>query len=252
MSEVDDNGTGAGAKQVERAGRIMLSIAHDGYGSVRDIATRLDIDRNAVHRCLVALSSVGLVTWSEATQQYQIGPAALQLAAAYRQQADLVTAAIPQLTELQRLSSETAVLVTMVGDVRVPVYQVQSDQPLRYVAEIGKTSALHLGAAGLAILAAIQPATVDMILRRTNVSNAVAKRTLKRVKQARDQGWVTSEGDTRPEVAAVAAPVLGPGDQYASVVVCGPIGRLHGSELEQLATPVMRAAAQITEDLRAI
>lgn len=252
MADVDDNGSAAGAKQVERAVRVLLSIAQDGYGSVRDLAARLDIDRNAVHRGLVALSAVGLVTWSESTQQYRIGPAAVQLAAAYRQQADLVTAAIPHLTELQRLSSETAVLVTIVGDVRVPVYQVQSDQPLRYVAEMGQPKALHRGAAGLAILAAMRPALVEKVLQRTSVPSTVAKRTIRRVNQARAQGWTTSERETSPEVAAVAAPIAGPGGQYASVVVCGPVGRLHGAALERLGPPVKSAAERIAEELGAL
>jgi IclR family acetate operon transcriptional repressor len=148
---------------------------------------------------------------------------------------------------LERLvveTGETATLSLPGAADAVTVDFVRSPSAVQGVAQLGRPSVSHATAAGKVVLAhadvPLPPPPLQPFTERTIVDPAALAREVEKV---RAQGWAVAVGEREPDLAAVAAPVLGArGELVAVLGVQGPAARLDAVAREH-AVPLLVAAA---------
>ncbi|MDP3138821.1 MAG: IclR family transcriptional regulator [Burkholderiaceae bacterium] len=140
----------------------------------------------------------------------------------------------PVLQALSQETGETVFLAKRTGHLSHYLEVVQSGQTLRYAASVGEKRPLHIGAAGQALLAAMDDAERDVLIDQLELEQFSPKTitdtgAYKRlIAQGKARGWFMSTGGYQAEVASIGNFVRINGEAYA-VVVGGPTKRLTDS-----------------------
>lgn len=252
-----DTSSGRGVASVERAGNVLFCLARSGAPrGVTGIASELGISKAVVHRILTSLLQRDLVTMDTSTRLYALGPAVLELAAAYRSQLDIRVLALETMRELVATTGETSTLSILHNDRRVYVDQVTPSREVRMTVEVGASFPLHAGASSKAFLAwfpkerqrAFLASPLEPLTEATITDAAELRRELSRIRQ---QGFAVSLGERQAGAGSVAAPLL---DEHLSPVavlsVCGPLQRFK-AEIAKAAAELVSAARSLSRKLGA-
>jgi DNA-binding IclR family transcriptional regulator len=241
---------------VERTARVLLSFIGEEAGlGVSEIGRRLGLPKSAVHRTLVGLVRVGLVTQDPASSQYRLGARAADLGFAALGRPDIRGLAMPILQELVGKTEETATLSLVVGHDRLYAAQVESPQDVKMTVEVGRRFPLYAGASGRAILANLSQAQLRNYLKAIDLKRLTPKtytnRTtlLAELERVRTQGFAVSLGERDPWAGAVAAPVWMTDQVVGSVSVCGPVNRVTASKAMAWGRMVREATAELSRIL---
>ena len=195
-----------------------------------DIGQRLGLHKSTAHRLLSLLKKKGLVVVDPATQLYSLGPALVELAWIVLRQQDLRSLCRPYLEQLRQATNETVSLNIRMGNRRVCIEELPSDQEVKYSQAMGLTAPLHVGAPGKALMAFLPADERERVLA-----------TLTRP----DAGRATVAG-----AAAVAAPIRDrSGQTIVAVSVLGPSHRLTAKVLKELGGQVIKVAREISAAL---
>jgi len=240
-------------RSVERAISILFLVAqNDRPLGLSEISRSVGLDKATTLRLLTTLEGTNLIQQDSATRRYVLGGAVNQLSGAWR--TDLRQISRPYLKSLWRDTNETVCLACPRGLERVYVEILPSMHELSDVPAIGRTYPIHVGAAGIVLMAHIAAAEVENILRQSDLADspgdAAVRRMRKAWKTARQQGYAYSIGNPNRGSSAIAAPVFDrDGEVAGAVVIRGPDVRLTREKLTQLAPAVRKAAAHISEAL---
>lgn len=248
---VPESGTD-GTEAVTRAADVMLLLLHAPVLGVRDVARQLGVSKSVVHRILRSLASRRLLAFDATQRGYRTGPALAALGARGLREFDLRREALPILHEMQQESGETATLSMLVGQSRVFLDQVQSEQEVRMTVELGRAFPLNAGASSRAMLAFLAPDLRQRLLaeplqRITETTPVEAEHIAVQLERIRQAGVATSFGERQVGSAAIAAPVIGPeGTAVGAVAVCGPAHRFDAAAVRRHARVVKRAARDLS------
>jgi DNA-binding IclR family transcriptional regulator len=221
-----------------------------------EISQRLGLHKSTAHRLLSLLKKKGLVVFDPTTQLYSLGPALVDLAWIVLRQQDLRSICRPHMEQLRQLTNETVSLNIRVGNKRVCVEELQSEQEVRYSQTFGLAAPLQVGAPGKALLAFMSDDELEQALATLEFTpltpDTITDREALRAELARTRarGYAVSVGERSPWAAAVAAPIRNRTAQtVAAVSVLGPSQRLTARVLRELGVQVMRAAREISAAL---
>jgi len=221
-----------------------------------EISQRLGLHKSTAHRLLSLLKKKGLVVVDPSTQLYSLGPALVELAWIVLRQQDLRSVCRPYMEQLRQTTNETVSLNIRMGNKRVCIEELQSDQEVKYSQTFGLTAPLQVGAPGKALLAFMPedefervlatleftPLTPDTITDREALREEVAATHVR--------GYAVSIGERSPWAAAVAAPIRDhSGQAVAAVSVLGPSHRLTSKVLKDLGVQVTTVAKAISAAL---
>jgi len=240
-------------RSVERAISILFLVAQkDRPMGLSEISRSVGLDKATTLRLLTTLEGSSLIQQDTATRRYLLGGGVNQLSGAWRN--DLRQISRPHLKALWRDTTETVCLACLRGLERVYVEILPSMHELSDVPAIGRAYPIHVGAAGIVIMAHAADADVEHILRNCEPpiapDSAEERRLRKAWKAARQQGYAFSIGHPNEGSSAIAAPVFDrDGEVVGAVVVRGPDVRLTREKLIQLAPAVRKTAARISEVL---
>lgn len=237
---------GRSVATIERAADVLFLFTHDDQPNlgVTEIAKALDISKAVVHRILTSLRERELIVADAETRRYSLGPAVLQLAAAYRDRLDVRSLALEVMHQLCAETSETATLSVRNGMSRVYVDQVTPPREVKMTVQLGQPFPLHAGSSGKAFLAFIPDAereayfdthALEQVTPNTITDRSVLDRELD---QIRAQGFAVSLGERQMDAASVAAPVFDADGVAAVISVCGPLERLRPTVAEMAAAVV--------------
>jgi DNA-binding IclR family transcriptional regulator len=221
-----------------------------------EISQRLGLHKSTAHRLLSLLKKKGLVVVNPATQLYSLGPALVELAWIVLRQQDLRSLCRPYLEQLRQATHETVSLNIRMGNKRVCIEELPSDQEVKYSQAMGLTAPLHVGAPGKALLAflpsdererVLATLTLESLTPET-ITNFEALRA--ELDKTRARGYAVSVGERSPWAAAVAAPIRdGSGQPIVAVSVLGPSHRLTTKVLKELGGQVIKVAREISAAL---
>jgi IclR family acetate operon transcriptional repressor len=222
----------------------------------RGLARILEMDRSAVSRILLVLGRMGVL--ERRIDGYVPGS---RLYAMSRVLTALDTFSEDVSTILGALVErydETCYICTFSGHVASFTHEIQSTQPLRFVAELGRPVPLHAGAAGRAILAGLGPKHAAELLGSgplpaitTNTITNPAQ-VLELVVQDRSRGFTVSIEERVPGGAAVAAPFFDKNQQcQGSVVFSAPLSRLDKENIGEIGASVAAVANTLSRRLGA-
>jgi IclR family acetate operon transcriptional repressor len=243
---------------VIKAGAVLDAVLHDtsegGIGLKELAASRYG--RSTTHRLLQTLVHIGLISQTS-NARYTIGPVMLQYAMVVGQSAPWIPRARGVLERLAIRTDETITLSLLLPAMqRVFVYQVESRQPVRWVATIGVRAPLYVGASGRAILAALPTDVLTAYLRDLRShpqgeERPPEKDLFARVVEARKLGYATSVHEFSPDGAATAAAIVpDPHSVVGAVSIAIPVSRTNAELMTEHGALAQAAAREIEELIR--
>ncbi len=231
------------SKTVGQALRILLALG-DGAASIAELTRHLGLHRTVVQRLLVTLQADGFVH-RRADGTYALGLTLVELAA--KVENPVRRAAQKPMLTLFEAVRETVALTVREGDDAVSADQlVVPDRLVRAEYPTGFRHPLAVAAAGRAILAYADPATVKRFCLVSPDESAL----LAELQTIRDQGFAFTSDELGHGASGMAAPILDQsGSAVASVGIVVPSERFPA--VAEVAGPILAAAAQISSSLQA-
>jgi DNA-binding IclR family transcriptional regulator len=223
-------------RTVARVTAILEAVAAQPDGvPLSALALTLRAPRSSVHALAKGLVAAGYLR--ERDGLYVLGPAITALLDPARPTLDAL--ARPVLEALSAESGETAMLGTLVGRSVVYVAAVDSAERVRYSAPLRQRRPVWPTSVGKCFLASMAPARRAVYVDDPDAIAAELDRV-------RTDGFAVNRGETLPDIAAVASPVLRDGRVIAALAVAGPATRMT-AKLEAVAPVVRDAAAELSE-----
>jgi len=240
-------------KSVTRSLRILEAVAQHQPVTVGELTKLFGLPKSTVQRTLVTLNEAG---WLRAnrkdTTRWEIGARVLAVRPAALQGSSLFAAARDPMIRLRDALNETIHLsVPDALHAMVVVDRVDCDQAVRTFHDIGDTSPLHATATGHAILAHLPAADVVELVEQglesysesTPTDPAELRTELKRV---RADGYAVNRNQYRPDICAIAAPILDEdGTPLAAVAVSMPDSRYSAAQVPDWGRLVTDTATEI-------
>jgi DNA-binding IclR family transcriptional regulator len=246
-------GRAAGSRRevgsVARALALLDALAESEAGvGVNELARRIGVNASTASRLLATLEQGGLVERVPGGP-YRLGLKLVALADRVLSRLDVRERARPWLLMLVDETGETATLSVPGSGEAITVDFVPAPSSVVSMARLGRPSVSHATAAGKVMLAF----GGDSALSRGTELTAYTERTItdpdalvRELAAVRERGIAEAVGEREPDLAALAAPVLGRGDELVAILgVQGPVGRLPAAKRRALEQPLRRAAAEV-------
>jgi DNA-binding IclR family transcriptional regulator len=195
---------------IDRVGALLRAFSDtEPELTLGECAERSGLTKSSAHRLLASLEEIGLVE-RLGNASWRLGGFVLRLAAVRLSQVDLRAEVIGQLRALgQRFLAATAFSVPHNTDM---IYIERTDSPLPFApgASLGSTAPMWAGAAGRAVLCAMDPADQAAHLSSPawdTLPQAVRDNVLQDIEDASLRGYSIDRGQFFEGVAGVAVPV---------------------------------------------
>jgi len=228
---------------------------------VTELARRLGMNKNMVHRALTALAADGYVTRDASGARYQLGWRVLTLAGG-GDEFDIRALARPALEELHALTGESVFLSIIVGRARVNVDWIEARGRRVSASQRGRSVPLHCTKMSRALLAYLsdreiadylasaEPLTrYDAIFPET--ADATAQDVWDDIARVRRDGFITWRNPQQYSANYVAFPVLDAnGRPHALVTVGGPFERFGPERIERLMPQLSAVLAPLQQQCR--
>jgi len=242
-----DRRQGGGAQSVARAACILQAVGRAGNAQFSGLARDTHLPNPTLRRLLISLIDAGLVDQDPATGHYRLGSQAYvlgQLAGRHFRFHDL---ARDGLCRLAKVSGDSAFLSAFEGLSTVCLHREEGRFPIRtHVLNVGDRHPLGMGAAGLAILAALPEVTAAKMLAVNKGAIAHARPDLDPaqletlVAQARSTGVALNPGLVFPGSWAIAAAVRAPSGEIVGAVTIAAIEqRMTAERQDSLSAPLL-------------
>jgi DNA-binding IclR family transcriptional regulator len=218
----DDGGVAA----VDRALSILDALTDDKV-SLAELSKRTDLYKSTVLRLLKSLEKFGYVVRS-ADGSYRLGAKVLLLGSLYQRHFRTADIVPPVLEKVAAELHEGASFYVCEDDKRVCLHRVETTRAVRDSVHVGDWLPLTVGAAG-------------HVLRAFNGARS------ERFDEIRRKMYAASYGERDSETAAVAAPVLGPGNQLVGALsVSGPRYRIEAAGEARIVPVLFKYAKELT------
>jgi IclR family acetate operon transcriptional repressor len=241
-------------KSVTRSLRILEAVAQHQPVTVGELTKLFGLPKSTVQRTLVTLAEAG---WLRAnrkdTTHWEIGARVLAVRPAALQGSSLFAAAREPMVRLRDAANETIHLsVPDALQCMVVVDRVDCSHAVRTFHTVGDTSPLHATATGRAVLAHLPKQDVEELIERglerySDTTPADPEELRTELDRIRADGYAVNRNQYRPDVCAIAAPVLDEdGTPLATVAISMPDSRYDAERLPEWGRMVADAAAEIT------
>jgi DNA-binding IclR family transcriptional regulator len=219
-----------------------------------DLAARLDLPRQTVHRVLVRLEADGLLVRIPGRERYAVGPRLSRLALAAlasRNQGAPVRAVLQELVDDL---GETCNIGVLEGLDYVYLERIECEWPLRLHIEAGDRVPAHCIAGGKLLLAHLEPKDRKRLLKSRKLV-ARTTRTITRVPALEaefarmlEAGFATNDQENLEGIVAAAVPIRNrAGRVFAALTVHGPVPRLTLETCRAHVPRLARAATRIAQ-----
>jgi DNA-binding IclR family transcriptional regulator len=247
-----------GAQSITRAGRLILAVAEAGEMGVRltELAAGLNLPHPTVHRMLNALCRVGVLKRMDRSNRYFLGRALVQRPDTAVPMEVLQRVARPSLVRLATRVMDNVFLSVREEYEAVCVDRMEGQFPIRYgLLDVGVRRPLGVGAASLALLAALPDDAVEDGLR---VNREVLKgphapvRLRELVEETRYNGYAFDNGRLFAGGCGLGMTIRTPGGGLVGAVSIGAIAeRMTGGRLTELVEALRFEVSSIAQALTA-
>lgn len=220
-----------GVAAVDRALSILQAFTHQRpVLSLAELSRKTELYKSTILRLLGSLEKSYIVV-QRADGNYQLGPGLLELSSVYQDSFDLRQFVHPTLERLVAETGEGASFFIRVAEMQMCLFRVDGSHTIRdYTIRLGDRRPLDKGAS----------------------AEAFRKFELDRGPYRSEDLVVGSFGSVTPEMAALAAPVFGGGNDLVGVLtLSGPISRFDDTRVEQLKPVLAEQAVTLSRMLGA-
>jgi DNA-binding IclR family transcriptional regulator len=249
---LDDDGSEATVKTIDRAGRLLRAVAAHADGAMLSAVARdTGLGKGTVHRLLNALVDAGLVFQDHETKRYRLGVGLALLGhSAHRQ--DFAALAKPFLMRLAEQTQDTVYASVREGGAAVCVGREIGSFPIRTLSlEVGHLRPLGVGSGSLALFAFLPDQEIADIIAKNGAWFArypghSRKELLAKVAETRRRGYSFVEGRIVAGMNAMGVPILdAAGCPVAALSLAAITDRVSGARVTQLARMLAREAAEL-------
>jgi DNA-binding IclR family transcriptional regulator len=248
----DDDGTEATVKTVDRAARLLRSLArHPDGAMLSSVARDTELGKGTVHRLLNALINAGLAFQDPESRLYRLGVGLALLGhAAHRQ--NFATLAKPFLLRLAESTQDTIYASVREGAAAVCVAREIGAFPIRTLSlDVGHLRPLGVGSGSLAMFAFLPDDEIDALLNKNGgwlvrYPGHARRELFAKVAETRRRGYSLVEGKIIPGMNAMGVPVIGTdGRAVAALSLAAIADRVSGPRVAQLARMLTREAREL-------
>ena len=216
---------------------------------VTELALRLGMNKNMVHRALTTLTAHGWVTRAADRSRYQLGARVLMLGSDDAA-VDIRALCRPALEELHALTAESVFLSIIVGRARVNVDWIEARGRRVSASQRGRSVPLHCTTMSRALLACLADAEIAAYLASAapltrydeifpETAGMTAQDVWDDVVRARRDGFITWRNPQQYGANYIAFPLLdGAGRPHALITVGGPRERFGPERIAELMAPI--------------
>ena len=248
----------SGTQSIERAFTLLKAIsaaAAEGL-PLASLMHEVGLNRTTAYRLLKCLVEQGALRRDPGSQRYFLGPLALELAIASREQLDLRRLLAPVLTRVAQATEDTVFLLLRTGNDTVCIDRRLGSYPVKtLVVDVGTRRPLGIGMGGLAILAALSDAEMRQVIddnaARFPAFGASRDSMLKAARLARRRPYASGPVSGVDGVRAVALPITDQqGHAVASMAVAAVASRMTRAREKELGRLLAHEIARARELLR--
>jgi DNA-binding IclR family transcriptional regulator len=217
-----------------------------------DLATKMDMPRQSVHRILLQLEELGLIIRDASRDRFFVGPRLSQLSvnALFSENHNMPTRVILQ--ELVSNIQESCNIGILDGMDFVYLDRVQSEQSLRIHLDAGNRVPAYCTSGGKVLLAHLNP-KIRRNLSEFKTLKAYTKTTLttsntmeKDFKTTLNLGYSTNNQEFTAGVVGVAVPIVDNTGRAIAALAChAPLARISLDELKGYVPKLQSSAAQL-------
>jgi DNA-binding IclR family transcriptional regulator len=217
-----------------------------------DLAARLKLPRQTVHRVLGHLQDDGLLVRDPERERYSVGPRLSSLALSVLLSRNQGAAVRVVLQELVNELQETCNIGVVEGLDYVYLERIECEWPLRIHLEVGDRLPAHTVAGGKIVLAFLSASERKRLLKSRKLV-ARTPRTLTRIadlerdfETIRETGYATNDQENFEGIVAVSVPIRDKSDRVvASLTMHGPLPRVTLEKCKSHIPRLMQAAQRI-------
>jgi DNA-binding IclR family transcriptional regulator len=246
-------GTGALEKGLTLLAHICDSDTPPRY---TDLLNETGIPKATLHRMLNALAAHRFIAMNPRDHTYGVGVRGLEMARKAWEGMDIRSASDAELRQLAGLTCETVHLAVLDETSVVYIDKVESSLTIRMFSAIGKRGPVHCTGVGKAMLAFLDTAHRERLLRELTMQRFTEHTITDRAAFARHLAEIRSVGYSKDleehelGIRCTAAPIFDyRGDVVAGISVTAPAIRMSPAQLDDLAPMVVQAARSITRKL---
>jgi DNA-binding IclR family transcriptional regulator len=245
-------GTASAVQSVDRAVSVLEILARHGEAGVTEIADELDVHKSTAFRLLGVLENRGLVAQAKDRGKYYLGAGVLRLAGAAAVRLDISQEGVPVCRELADELGETVNIAVLDDDAAVNIMQARGTASVTAQNWLGRRTPLHATSSGKVLLAHMSPTLREGLLarslprftERTITGSSALRGELEAVVE---QGYGITIEELELGLTAVAVPVRAhDGKVIAALSVSGPVYRLNGDRLPEVAKRTVAAGADLS------
>lgn len=257
-AEARPAGEGGRIQVVDRAVSLMRALAEsDDPQRLRDLAAKAELSPSTTRRILASLCGHQLCEQTpEGT--YRLGLALFELGRRVEANLDIRSRSLPALKRLSDVSHLTAFVCVQRDEWAIAIERVDGRYAFSLALTVGGSLPLNAGAAPRALLAHMPEEDVKAMLaqhppqRFTERTLVTEKEILADMASTRERGYVISDEDVTPGVAAIGMPVFGhlvSDRPVAAISVAGLVPQVLGDGFDELLGQLRDAAAEISREL---
>jgi DNA-binding IclR family transcriptional regulator len=230
---------------------VLQAVADHPQGvGLPDLAAKLGLPRQTVHRVLGQLRDSGLLLRDPVRERFFVGPRLTQLSLAALGSNNPWAPVREVLQELVDEVGETCNIGVLEGLEYVYIDRIECEWPLRIHLEVGHRAPAHCISGGKVLLAALEPQVRGRLLRSRKLV-ARTPRSITRVsdleaelEKVRERGYGTNDEENFDGIVAVAVPIMyAHGRVVAALTMHGPLPRFTSERFETV-VPHLRQTAQ--------
>lgn len=211
---------------LEKALYLLFLFAEEPYEyTVPELAEKTGLNRTTVYRNIVTLEESGLLIRNEREKSYKLGPMAYHLGSVYLQNANYEENILNILEAIAVESRESVGLARREGNRVVSIYSVEIHQPVKMNDKPGEFYPMNTGTYGKCLMAYHDQEVVEKLFDQYAPFEKLTKNTitekqelLEEYKKIRENGFVTSIGESFPLVIGIGIPLYGSTGDVKNVV----------------------------------
>jgi DNA-binding IclR family transcriptional regulator len=238
---------------LERALKIIEFLAKQPHSlGTSEIAEKLGYPKNSVFRIVKTLVNNNYLINSN--NQYQLSTKFLAVGYKSLGEGNLISKATDAMIDLRDESQETAILGKLAGSEGVVLDVVLSNEPVKFVIDVGHHFQLHTSAPGKAMLAYTGEEEKNEILNNIefvvyNENTIKNKKEMeKELAKVHELGYAVDLGEKIIGLHCISAPIFNYQKRpIAAIWITGPSYRMPVERLDEYAQMVMKQAARISQ-----
>lgn len=240
---------------VEKAIRVLEHLAEHGDCGVSDLARAIGGQKSTVFRLLSTLKEAGYILQDGETEKYCLSLKLFRIGSGAIRNLDLNKAALPVISRLAKMTSETVHLCILDNDQVLYLHKVESTFSLKVamVSRVGFVTPLYCTGVGKVLLAWQEDEYIRRYLQDTKLTR-FTERTITdplalaaELQRIRMSGFAYDDEEHELGVRCAAAPIFDLNGRIAAALsVSGPSVRFSDRRMESVRDLVRDSALEIS------